>query len=140
MKFSLKVKTKFSFFRLRGIYGTRINESNINCLKDYNFTEVYDQTRLKEKALVELNVLSDPRVKVYHLYGIALRQFKNVYYAFVPCTGHKVEIETNELKLQIDNARQINFRDYKPVGDFTDKQHSSVHWRLAKYIKDGMLI
>ena len=112
---------------------------NGNAVKDYNFTEVYDQTRLKEKALVTLNMLSDPRVKVYYLYGIALRQLKNVYYAFVPCAGHKVEIETDELKLQIDNARQIYFRDYKPVDDFTDSQRSSVHWLLAKYIKDGML-
>ena len=139
MKFNLKVKSKFAFFRLRGIYGTRINESNINCLKDYNFTKVYDQTRLKEKALVTLNMLSDPRVKVYYLYGIALRQLENVYYAFVPCAGHKVEIETDELTLQIDNARQIHFRDYKPVGDFTDKQRSSLHWLPAKYIEDSML-
>lgn len=142
MKFKLEIKKKCSFFRLRGIKRARIDKCCAKCFIGTAFHEVYEQTRFKDKSLVELDISPDPQVKAYYLCGLS-KGFKyddNTHVAFVPCEGQSVVVENDKLRLIINDARQILFQDYKPnpVGEYTQEQRTCRNWIFANYLLDGM--
>lgn len=142
MKFSLEVKKKCSFFWLRAIRNARIDKCCAKCFIGDKFDEVYEKTRFKETALVELDVTPDERVKAYYLCGLSngFKYDDNTHVVFVPCEGQSVSIENDKIKLMITNAREIHFQDYKPnpEGEFTEEQRTCRNWIFANYLLDGM--
>lgn len=142
MKFTLEVKKKCSFFWLRGIRNVRIDKCCAECFLGVKFHEVYDNTRFKEQALVELDITPDSTIKAYYLCGLSrgFRYDDNTHVAFVPCEGQNIEIENDKIRLEITDARQIDFQSYKPnpKGFFTKEQRTCRNWIFANYIRDGM--
>lgn len=142
MRVSLEIKQRCSFFWLRAIRSARIDKCCAECFIGDKFNEVYEKTRFKDKALVELDITPDSRVKAYYLCGLS-KGFKyenNTHVAFVPCEGQTIEIDNNKIRLVITDARQINFQKYKPnpEGEFTHEQRTCRNWIFANYLLDGM--
>ncbi len=141
MKMRLEIKQKCSFFWLRAIRAVRIDKCCVKCFIGKSFKEVYDGTRYKDLAVVELDIPILIGVKAYYLCGLS-RGFKyedNTHVAFVPCMGQNIEIENERIKLLITDARQIDFQNYKPnpIGEFTEEQRTCRNWIFANYILDG---
>lgn len=142
MRLSLQIKQKCSFFWLRGIRHARIDKCCAKCFLADSFHEVYEGTRYKEKALVELDVQPDSRVKAYYLCGLS-KGFKyedNTHVAFVPDENSNIEIDNERIHLVITGARRIDFEGYKPNpdGEYTEEQRSCRNWIFANYLLDGM--
>lgn len=142
MKVSLEIKQKCSFFWLRGIRRARIDKCCAKCFMGDIFHEIYEGTRYKEKALVELDITPDSQVKAYYLCGLS-KGFKyedNTHVAFVPCEGQNIEIDNDKIHLMITDARQIEFQSYQPTpeGEFTEEQRTCRNWIFANYLLDGM--
>ncbi len=142
MNLSLEIKQKCSFFWLRGIHKARIDRCCVKCFIGDVYREVYEGTRYREKALVELDVTPNVHTKAYYLCGLS-RGFKyenNTHVAFVPCEGQIVEVDNDRIHLIITNARRIDFENYQPdpEGDFTQEQRNCRNWIFANYLLDGM--
>lgn len=142
MKLTLEIKQKCNFFWLRGIRNARIDKCCAKCFIGETFHEVFEGTRYKEKALVELDIPKDSSIKAYYLCGLS-RGFcyeNNTHMVFVPCEGQNIEIENDKIRLVITGARQIDFQGYKPnpVGEFTPEQRACRNWIFANYLLDGM--
>lgn len=142
MRLSLEIKTKCSFFWLRAIRNARIDKCCAKCFIGDPFHEVYEGTRYKEKALVELDIPQDSRVKAYYLCGLSkgFRYENNTHVAFVPCEGQSIEVDNDRIHLVIEGARQIDFQSYQPnpEGEFTQEQRTCRNWIFANYLLDGM--
>lgn len=142
MRLTLEIKQRCSFFWLRGIRSVRIDKCCAQCFIGDKFNEVYEQTRFKDKALVELDITPDSHVKAYYLCGLS-RGFvynNNTHVAFVPCEGQSIHIENANIRLDITDARQIDFQGYTPhpKGIYTHEQRTCRSWIFANYILDGM--
>ncbi len=142
MKLTLEIRKKCRFFWLQAIRKARIDKCCAKCFIGDLFNEVYENTRYQEKAFVKLNIDPDSRVKAYYLCGLSkgFQYEENTHIAFVPCEGQDISIENDKIRLVITDARQIDFKDYKPnpEGDFTDKQRACRNWIFANYLLDGM--
>ena len=136
MKVSLEIKKRCSFFWLRAIRNARIDKCCAECFIGDKLNEVYEKTRFKDKATVELDIPLDESVKAYYLCGLSrgFRYDDNTHVAFVPCK------ENDKIKLVITDARQIDFQSYKPnpEGEFTHEQRTCRNWIFANYLLDGM--
>ena len=142
MKLNLEIKQKCSFFWLKGIKRIRIDQCCAKCFIGENFNEVYDQTKYRDKAVVVVDIEPNPEVKAYYLCGLS-KGFKyenNTHVAFVPAEGNFVVINNERIHLEITDAREIHFQDYKPnpEGEYTDDQRACRNWIFANYIKDEM--
>ena len=142
MKMTLEIKKKCSFFWLRAIRSARIDKCCAKCFNADTFHEVYEGTRYKDKALVELDITPDSRAKAYYLCGLSngFKYEENTHVAFVPCEGQTISIENDKIRLVITDARQIDFEGYKPnpEGEFTEWQRTCRNWIFANYLLDGM--
>lgn len=142
MNVSLDIKKRCNFFWLRAIRNARIDKCCAKCFIGDTFHEVYEGTRYKDKAHVELDILPDSRVKAYYLCGLSagFRYEENTHVAFVPCEGQNIEIENDKIRLVITDARQIDFQGYTPhpEGEFTHEQRTCRNWIFANYLLDGM--
>jgi len=142
MRVSLEIKQKCTFFWLRGIRRARIDKCCAKCFIGDTFHEIYEGTRYKEKAFVELEIEPDDRVKAYYLCGLSKgrRYEDNTHVAFIPCTGQNIEIDNDKIHLVITDARQIYFQNYhpNPKGEFSDEQRACRNWIFANYLLDGM--
>lgn len=142
MKLSLETKKKCAFFWLRGIRNARIDRCCAKCFISDSFHEVYEGTRYKEKAFVELDIRPDIRVKAYYLCGLSngFKYADNTHVAFVPCAGEDIFIENDRIRLSITDARRIDFEGYQPnpEGEFTNEQRTCRNWIFANYLLDGM--
>lgn len=69
MRVTLEIKKKCSFFWLRGIRSARIDKCCAKCFIGTAYHEIYDGTKYKDKALVELELKPDMRIKAYYLCG-----------------------------------------------------------------------
>lgn len=142
MKMTLEIKQRCNFFWLRAIRNARIDKCCAKCFIGDAFHEVFEGTRYKDKALVELDIEPDSRVKAYYLCGLSrgFRYEDNTHVAFVPCEGQNIEIDNDKIHLIITNARQINFQGYQPnpVGEYTEEQRTCRNWIFANYLLDGM--
>ena len=92
------------------------------------------------KRLLQLE--PNPDVKAYYLCGLS-KGFKyenNTHVAFVPAEGNVVMVNNERIHLEITDAREIHFQNYKPnpEGEYTDDQRACRNWIFANYIKDEM--
>jgi hypothetical protein len=142
MRLTLDVKQKCAFFWLRAIRDARIDKCCAKCFIGERFANVYKATRYKEKAHVKVEIKPDNRVKAYYLCGLSngMKYENNTHIAFVPCEGQSVRIENDKIHLEITNAREIRFQEYKPnpEGEFTQEQRKCRNWIFANYLLDGM--
>lgn len=141
MKLTLEIKKKCSFFWLRGIRSARIDTCCAKCFSGIKFNEVYQKTLYKSSAVVNVDIKPDSTVKAYYLCGLS-RGFKyddNTHVAFVPCPGQNIELENENIKLLITDAREIHFQSYKPnpVGEYTYEQRTCRNWIFANYLLDN---
>ena len=67
MRVTLDIKKQCSFFWLRAIRSARIDRCCAKCFIGDAYHEVYEGTRFKDKAHVDLEITPDPRVKAYYL-------------------------------------------------------------------------
>jgi hypothetical protein len=141
MKLTLEIKQKCSWFWLRAIRNVRIDKCCAQCFIGSKFDEVYAQTRYKNKALVELEFEPDERVKAYYLCGLSrgMKHADNTHVAFVPEAGSTVTLDNDKIRLEITNARRIDFQGYQPnpEGEYTQDQRTCRNWIFANYILDG---
>ncbi|MBQ8133382.1 MAG: hypothetical protein IJ711_00330 [Lachnospiraceae bacterium] len=142
MKLTLEIKQKCSFFWLRAIQNVRIDKCCAQCFIGKAFNEIYEQTRYKEKALVEFEIPPLIGAKAYYLCGLSrgMKYENNTHIAFVPDKGETITVDNDLIRVEITDARRIDFEGYipSPDGEFTDEQRACRNWIFANYIKDGM--
>lgn len=142
MRLTLDTKKPCNFFWLRAIRNVRIDRCCAKCFIGDKFNEVYEKTRFTDKAHVELDITPARGVKAYYLCGLnkGFVYDENTHVAFVPEEGQTIRIENDKLRLEITDARQIDFQNYRPDphGLFTKEQRNCRNWIFANYILDGM--
>ena len=142
MRLTLDIKKRCPFFWLRAIRSVRIDKCCAQCFIGDKFNEVYEKTRFKDKAHVEVDIAPDNKVKAYYLCGLSKGWVwnNNTHVAFVPCEGQTITIDNDKIHLEITDARQIDFQGYKPdpEGEYTLEQRTCRNWIFANYIRDGM--
>lgn len=142
MKLLLEIKQKCNFFWLRAIRDVRIDKCCAKCFIGEAFSEIFNRSRYKDRALIEFDIPMRNNIKAYYLCGLS-KGFKyenNTHVAFVPCNDQNIIIDNDLIHLEITNARQINFQNYvpHPVGDYTQEQRTCRNWIFANYLRDGM--
>lgn len=142
IRVDLEVRCRCTFFWLMGIRNVRIDKCCAKCFIGENYSDVYEQTKHRDKAFVSVDVAPDNRIKAYYLCGIGegSQHENNTHVAFVPEEGSSFCIENSRIHLKILNAREIRFQAYRPTpeGDYTDEQRTCRNWIFANYLKDGM--
>lgn len=129
MMLSLKTKRQNKCFHLRGVKHIRENRQGIMRLEGIRFHDIYEKTRFKDYAYVELEIPHDDSVKAYYLCGVSKgsEYHENLGVAFVPCSGHCVCIDNEKVSLKITDAREIGFNSCDPI----------IHI-FARYVENGM--
>lgn len=143
MHLTLEVKRYHEFFWLRDIQQVNIKECCAACFIGGRDSRVYYGTLRKLTAFIDIDVKENPKAVAYYLCGLSrgYNWFQNTHVAFVPAQGEIVEIENDNIKLRITDARRIHFEDYKPypIGYFTQRQRTCRNWIFANFVRDGML-
>lgn len=134
MKLTLDIKRECPCFWLSCVRGARTDRQGARCLIGDRVHEVYEQTRHKSNAHVELDIPDSPRFKAYYLCGKKTRD-DGAHIAFVPCENDSILLDNKWFRLAITNARQIDFAGYQPrtEGELADRP-----WVFANYLLDGM--
>lgn len=144
MQMHLEIKEPCEFFWLRRIDDVDISQCCMKCFPGESDKRVFAASKSApttiDLEIEEPNSLFKPIA--YYLCGLAKgwAYSKNTHVAFNPSPGDKVEVETDQIKLIITDAKEIHFQDYKPnpVGIFTQRQRTCRNWIFANYVKDGM--
>ncbi len=142
MRLHLEIRKKCNFFWLRDIRAVDISQCCAKCFIGDKDNRVYYGTLNKSSAIIDIDVKQHPAAKAYYLCGLSegFEWAQNTHVAFVPDSNSEIHIDNDKIKLDITNARRINFWDYKPQpsGYFTQQQRTCRNWIFANYIKDGM--
>lgn len=142
MHLRLEITKRCNFFWLRAIEDVDISQCCAKCFIGPKDNRVYYGTLHKSEALVDIDIRQYPKVKAYYLCGLSdgFVWELNTHVAFVPERNSGIHIVTDRYKLDITNARRINFWDYvpNPPGVFTKQQRTCRNWIFANYLKDGM--
>ena len=138
----LDIKKQSEFFWMRGIVEVDINQCCGKCFIGETDPRLYHATaNYQTPKIVELGIRDIGEVKAYYICGLSknYNYHKNTHVAFVPETGSTMEIDTDQIHLEIINARHINFQGYEPnpAGVFTKKQRTCRNWIFANYLLDG---
>lgn len=143
MRLTLEVKQYNEFFWLRSIRAVDIFKCCAECFIGQRDSRVYYGTLRQSYALIDIDVRIDLKAVAYYLCGLSAgyNWHKNTHVAFVPAPGETVEIDNENIRLKITDARRIQFEDYKPNprGYFTRRQRTCRNWIFANFIRDGML-
>lgn len=143
MWLTLEIKQKCSWFWLRSIQKVRIDKCCTECFIGKKDNRVYESTKFKSYALVNLEIQEDPKAVAYYLCGISKGMCwkDNTHIAFISKFGSRVEVNNDRIGLIITDAHEIKFQQYQPNpnGYFTQKQRRCRNWIFANYIRDGML-
>ncbi|MCX4256454.1 MAG: hypothetical protein OSJ54_05955 [Oscillospiraceae bacterium] len=143
MHLTLEVKRYHEFFWLRDIRRVDIYKCCAECFIGKRDSRVYYGTLHKPKALIDIDVKEDDKAVAYYLCGLSAgyNWYQNTHVAFVPAPSERIDIENDNIKLTITDARRIDFEGYKPnpPGYFTNRQRKCRNWIFANYINDGML-
>ncbi len=127
---------------MRDIRDVDISQCCAKCFIGEKDNRVYYGTLHKEKAVVDIEVIQNLLAKAYYLCGLSdgFVWALNTHVAFVPDVNSEIHILNDRIKLDITNARRINFWDYtpNPQGNYTQNQRTCRNWIFANYIKDGM--
>ena len=144
MKMHLEIKKPCEFFWLRRIEAVDISQCCMKCFPGVSDNRVYAASK-SAPTVIDLEIeQSDSLIPplAYYLCGLAKNweYAKNTHVAFNPSVGDTVDVETDQIKLIITDAKQIHFENYKPnpEGVFTKRQRTCRNWIFANYIKDGM--
>lgn len=108
MKLTLDSKQSCPCFWLSCVRSVRTDRQGSRCLIGDRIHTVYEQTRHKNNAHVELDIPENPRTKAYYLCGEKPHD-EGAHIAFVPCENQSVLIDNKWFRLTISNARQIDF-------------------------------
>ena len=144
MRMHLEIKEPCEFFWLRRIDDVDITQCCMKCFPGESDKRVFAASK-SAPTTIDLEI-EEPnslfRPIAYYLCGLAKgwAYAKNTHVAFNPSPGDKVEVETDQIKLIITDAKEIHFQDYKPnpAGIFTQRQRACRNWIFANYVKDGM--
>ena len=143
MRLKLEIKQKCSWFWLRTIQKVRIDKCCTGCFIGKKDDRVYEATRFKSYALVDIDIQEDLKAVAYYLCGISrgMRWENNTHIAFIPRLGSRIEVKNDKIGLIITDAYEIKFQQYKPnpEGEFTQQQRKCRNWIFANYVRDGML-
>lgn len=140
----LEIKNQCEFFWLRRIEGVDISQCCMKCFPGVSDKRVYAASK-SAPTVIKLEIDENDRLVptlAYYLCGLAkhFEYAKNTHVAFNPSPGDKVEVDDEQIKLIITDAKRIHFEDYKPNphGIYTKRQLTCRNWIFANYIKDGM--
>lgn len=142
MHLHLEIRKKCNFFWLRDIRDVDITQCCAKCFIGGKDNRVYYGTLHQSHAVIDIDVKQHPAAKAYYLCGLSegFVWALNTHVAFVPDPKSTVRVENDRIKLEITNARRINFWDYtpNPPGYYTHQQRTCRNWIFANYLKDGM--
>lgn len=142
MHLHLEIRKKCNFFWLRDIRDVDITQCCARCFIGGKDNRVYYGTLHQSHAVIDIDVKQHPAAKAYYLCGLSdgFVWALNTHVAFVPDPKSTVRVENDRIKLEITNARRINFWDYtpNPPGFYTHQQRTCRNWIFANYLKDGM--
>ena len=143
MHLTLEVKAYHQFYWLRAIRDVRIDKCCAGCFNAVRDDRVFNATRYSSDAVVDIDVVEDSRAIAYYLCGLSagFNWHKNSHVAFIPSKGERIEIDDDQMRLTITDARRIEFETYEPhpIGKFTPQQRRCRNWIFANYVKDGLL-
>lgn len=142
MRLRLELKKRCTLFWLKDIRDVDITQCCAKCFIGAYDPHFWDATHDKSEGIVDVIVKQHPDAKAYYLCGLSAGCVwkLNTHVAFVPDPNSEIHIDNDRIKLDITNARRINFWDYtpNPPGNFTQRQRTCRNWIFANYIKDGM--
>lgn len=142
MHLRLELKKLCSLFWLKDIREVDITQCCAKCFIGEYDPHFWNATKNKSSGVVDVIVKQHPDAKAYYLCGLSDKFVwrLNTHVAFVPDSNSEIHIDNDRIKLDITNARRINFWDYtpNPPGKFTKGQRTCRNWIFANYIKDGM--
>lgn len=142
MRLRLELKRRCELFWLKDIRDVNISECCAKCFIGEYDPNFWNATHGKSEGVIDIIVKQHPLAKAYYLCGLSDGYVYglNTHVAFVPDENSEIHIENDRIKLDITNARRINFWGYKPnpEGKYTQKQKTCRNWIFANYIKDGM--
>lgn len=140
----LELKKECEFFWLREIEGVDISQCCMKCFFGTNDKRVYAKSR-NAPTVIDIEIypsISLFQPLAYYLCGLSkhFNYSKNTHVAFNPSPGDTVNVDNDEIKLTITDAKRIDFEKYRPnpEGVFTNRQRTCRNWIFANYIKDGM--
>lgn len=140
----LELKKECEFFWLREIEGVDISQCCMKCFLGTNDKRVYAKSR-NAPTVIDIEIypsISLFQPLAYYLCGLSkhFNYSKNSHVAFNPSPGDTVNVDNDEIKLTITDAKRIDFEKYRPnpEGVFTNRQRTCRNWIFANYIKDGM--
>lgn len=143
MHLTLLVKRYHEFFWLRDIRAVDISQCCAKCFIGQRDMRVYNQTLHRSGEIVDIEVRQSEQALAYYLCGLSagFNWYENTHVAFTPALGELIEVNNQNIRLTITDAKRINFFDYKPNprGHFTQRQRTCRNWIFANYIRDGML-
>ncbi|WP_288786266.1 hypothetical protein [uncultured Bacteroides sp.] len=144
MRLILDVKRYHEFFWLRSIRNVNIYKCCAECFIGDRDGRVYWRTLHQPTVHIDIEVKEHPKAVAYYLCGLSagFNWWQNTHVAFVPAAGEKILIDNANIRLEITDAREIRFQEYKPnpPGYFTKRQRTCRNWIFANYINDGMLL
>ena len=143
MHLTLEVKRYHEFFWLRDIRAVDISQCCAKCFIGGKDNRVYYGTLHKSSAVVDIDVRQYKRALAYYLCGLSkgYEWAQNTHVAFIPAPGELIEVDDQNIRLKITDAKRINFFNYmpNPPGYYTRKQRTCRNWIFANYIRDGKL-
>lgn len=142
MHLRLEIKKRCEMFWLKYIKAVDITQCCAKCFIGPFDNRFWNSTREASSGVIDIDVRQYPDTLACYLCGLSSGYVwaLNTHVAFVQDPNSEIHIETDRYKLDITNARRINFWDYKPnpKGVFTKRQRTCRNWIFANYIKDGM--
>ena len=146
MKVSLDIKRASQFFWLCKIRSVDISRCCKKCFRGESEGRLYHGTAYGQTPrFIELEVEPAKKYVAYYLCGLSagFKYENNTHVAFAHVPGELLQVETEQIKLEISNAKRIDFEgaDYtpEPPGEYTDEQRACRNWIFANYIRDGMV-
>ena len=132
MKIKLTTKNPNNCYHLYAVRDIRMNRQMLSRLIGDRFHDVYEKTRFKYKAHVELEIPQDDNVKAYYFCGVDRWHKESAGVAFFPCDGQNIQINNEQFRLKIIDACQMYFQNHES----TDEPLSQL---FVRYMKDNVL-
>lgn len=111
MHLRLELKKKCTLFWLKDIRDVDITQCCAKCFIGAYDPNFWDATHEKSEGVVEIIVKQHPDAKAYYLCGLSDKCVwrYNTHVAFVPDSTSEIHIDNDRIRLDITNARRINF-------------------------------
>ena len=146
MTMKLHIHQQSQFYWLRKIRAVNIYQCCAKCFLGAKENVVYNATHgAKYPVYIELDIAPNPKWVAYYLCGLSagFKYENNTHVAFVHAPGETLKRESDQMKVEISNARLIDFEHIgyvpNPQGEFTHEQRTCRNWIFANYLKDRMI-